>query len=307
MKCIITGGAGFIGSHLADKLIDMGGEVLIIDNLTTGSPDNINKSAEFEEVDICDEGSIKKIFQKFKPEFVFHFAAQINVRNSIEDPTYDARVNILGSLNIIKETINSDSRRLVFASSGGTIYGEPEYRPVKEDHPKVPIAQYGLSKSTIEEYLRIFKEQTGLSYISLRYANIYGPRQNPKGEAGVFAIFATQILRDERPVIFGDGTATRDYLYVDDAVDAAIKCLEGVEDGAYNIGSGIEVSTNEVYEVLADALDYEEKPGRGDYRPGEIYKISLDTELAEKEMGFKATVPLEEGVKRLVEYYKAKK
>jgi UDP-glucose 4-epimerase len=304
LKCIITGGAGFIGSHLVDKIIDMGGEVAIIDNLITGSEKNINKNATFYNEDICNTKRLNEIFNDFQPDFVFHFAAQINVRKSMENPRYDAEVNILGSLNIIKETLNCNAKRLIFASSGGTIYGEPEYRPVKEEHPKVPIAQYGLSKYTIEEYLRIFKKQRDLSYIALRYANIYGPRQNPKGQAGVFAIFATQMLSGEKPVIFGDGTATRDYVYVDDAVDSAIKCISDVKDGSYNIGTEVEVSTNEVYEFLAEEIGFSEKPDRGEYRPGEIYRISLDSTLAKKELNFIPKISLQKGVKKLIEHYK---
>ena len=234
MRILLTGGAGFIGSWVCDYLIREGHEIMIVDNLSTGLVSNVPENAEFFECDIRNKEALQKLFSEFKPDYVDHHAAQINVRASVDDPSYDAEVNILGTLNLLELSRMHDVKKFIFASSGGAIYGEPESLPADENTQPAPISPYGISKYSIEKYLYYYSRIYGLDYVCLRYANVYGPRQNPEGEAGVISIFCTKILNDEPCLIYGDGTQTRDYVFVTDVADANLKAINGPA-GIYNI------------------------------------------------------------------------
>ncbi|MFH1287266.1 MAG: NAD-dependent epimerase/dehydratase family protein [bacterium] len=304
-KILVTGGAGFIGSNLADRLIAEGHDVVIVDNLSTGFRENINKKAKFYEIDIRDK-KIAEIFAKEKPDFVNHHAAQVDVRKSLEDPAYDADVNILGSLNILENCRKYNVRKIIYVSTAGAIYGEPEYLPVNEKHPVNPISHYGVSKHTVEHYLFLYNYLYKLNFTVLRYPNVYGPRQSPRGEAGVNAIFIRKMLRGETPVIYGDGEQLRDYIYVDDIVEANIFALTKGDKGFYNIGSGIGVSVNQIYSTLQKIIGFSEKPKYAAARPGEINKIFIDGSLARKELEWYPKVFFEEGLRKTVDKFSNK-
>jgi UDP-glucose 4-epimerase len=306
-KILVTGGAGFIGSHLVDALIERGHKVVVIDNLSTGKKENINKKAKFYKIDICSP-KIGEIFKKEKPEIVFHFAAQINVRKSVENPLFDAKVNILGSLNVIQNflklrTSNFQLPKIIFASTGGAIYGETKKIPTPENHPANPISPYGIAKLTVENYLRFYKENFGLKFISLRFSNVYGPRQDPKGEAGVVAIFIDKLLKKERPTIFGDGNQTRDFIFVEDAVSACLKAMEYKgEKEIFNIGTGIETSINELYEIISKLLRTKIKPKYAPEKPGDLKRSCLDISLAKRELKWRPKYNLEKGLRETIKF-----
>jgi UDP-glucose 4-epimerase len=303
LKILVTGGAGFIGSNLVDALLQEGHEVVVVDNLSTGFKQNINPRAKFYQADLCDK-ALASIFEKEKPDIVNHHAAQVDVRKSSEDPIADAGSNILGSLNLISNCLRFGAKRIIYASTGGAIYGEPQYLPADENHPVNPISQYGVSKHTVEHYLHLYSITDGLEYVILRYANVYGPRQNPFGEAGVVAIFAVQMLTGKRPTIFGPGDKTRDYTHVSDVVRANIIALNHRTNGIYNIGTGVETKDQEIFDTLASVLGYKEPPVYAPLRKGEVYRISLDCSKAKKELGWSARISLREGITRTAEYYK---
>jgi UDP-glucose 4-epimerase len=303
MKVLVTGGAGFIGSHLVDSLIKRGHQVVVVDNLSTGRPENINPAATFYRVDICSP-ELERIFEKENPELVNHQAAQTVIQKSREDPVFDAKQNILGSLNLIMQCLRFRVKKIVYASSAG-IYGEPEYCPVAENHPVHPISYYGISKLTVEHYLRVVHLEQKLSYITLRYSNVYGPRQNPKGEAGVVAIFTGQMLQGERPTIFGKGDKTRDYFHVSDVVWANLLAMEKGENGTYNIGTGVETADQEIFDLLAELTAYRGSPRYAPVRKGEIHRICLDWSKAQKELGWQPRFSLREGLAETVNYYRS--
>ncbi|NOX98120.1 MAG: NAD-dependent epimerase/dehydratase family protein, partial [Nitrospirae bacterium] len=268
-KILVTGGAGFIGSNLVDRLIKEGHEVVIVDDLSTGLERNLNPEAKFYKMDIREE-KLAEVFATEKPDFVSHHAAQMDVRRSVREPMFDAAVNILGSLNIIENCRKHKVKKIIYISTGGAVYGEPDYLPVDEKHPIEPECQYGISKHTVEHYLHLYKLTYGLNYTVLRYPNVYGPRQNPHGEAGVNAIFIGKMLKNEVPTIFGDGKQLRDYVYVDDVVKANLLSLERGEGQIYNIGSGIGTSVNKIYQTLQGILGFQEAPKYASSRTGEI-------------------------------------
>lgn len=303
MKILVTGGAGFIGSNLIDALISLGHDVVVIDNLSSGLRRNLNSKATFYEIDIRDK-KLSEVFEREKPDIVDHHAAQIDVRKSGEDPVADAEANILGSLNLITNCIRFGVKRVVYASTGGAIYGNPQYLPADENHPINPISQYGVSKHTVEHYLHLYSLIHGLEYVALRYSNVYGPRQNPYGEAGVVAIFAIQMLTGKQPTIFGPGDKTRDYAHVSDIVKANIVALEKGKNAIYNIGTGIETSDQEIFDTLASVLGYKGKPIYAPVRKGEVYRISLECSKARKELGWNAKLSLKEGIAQTAEYYR---
>jgi len=305
MKIIVTGGAGFIGSNIVDALIKEGHKVAVVDNLSTGREENVNASAQFFNADITDAEALENVFEDFRPEVIFHAAAQIDVRKSVDAPAFDAETNVIGSVNLFKLAVNYGVRRIVYSSTGGALYGEPKTLPAAEETPIEPLSPYGVSKYCVESYLNYFKRLYGLERVILRYANVYGPRQDPLGEAGVVAIFTGKILKGEKPVIYGDGTQTRDYVYVDDVVRANLIALAGKE-GVYNIGTGIETSVNELVNVFGKVLQAEISPQYTQARKGEVHRISLDGELAKKELGFAPKVSIEEGLKKTIEWYKRK-
>ena len=304
MKILVTGGAGFIGSHIVDALVELGHEVVVVDNLSTGFERNINPNAKFYRLSI-DDNDLAGVIERERPQVVNHQAAQTVVTRSMVEPIFDAEQNILGSLNIITNCLKVGINKIIYASSGGAVYGEPEYRPADENHPVNPRSQYGISKHTVEHYLQVYGREQGLSYTVLRYANVYGPRQNPQGEAGVVAIFAGQMLREEQPTIFGQGDKTRDYTFVSDVVAANTLAMESAKSGIYNIGTGTETSDQEMFDTLAKLLGYKGAPHYAPVRKGEVLRICLDCSKAQKELGWQPRLSLREGLSKTVAYYKS--
>jgi UDP-glucose 4-epimerase len=310
-KILVTGGAGFIGSNIVDALLTNGYEVVVLDNLSTGFHTNINPKVIFYNVDIRDEEKVRWIFELEKPDFVNHHAAQIDVRKSTQEPIFDAQCNILGSLNLIIQSVTTGVKKFIYASTGGAIYGEPQYLPIDENHPINPISQYGISKHTVEHYLYLYSVNYGLRYTVLRYPNVYGPRQNPHGEAGVIAIFTQKMLNNQRPTIFGDGSQTRDYTFVSDIVEANIFALTKGDNAIYNIGTGIEISVQQIFDSLKailakDALNHglsSLEPIYGEERVGEIQHICLDATKAKCELGWIPKTDFHHGLEQTVEYY----
>lgn len=312
-KILVTGGAGFIGSNVVDALLDNGHEVVVLDNLSTGFHGNINPKVIFYNVDICDEEKVRRIFELEKPDFVNHHAAQIDVRRSTREPIFDAQCNILGSLNLIIQSVTAGVKKFIYASTGGAIYGEPQYLPIDENHPINPISQYGISKHTVEHYLYLYSVNYGLRYTVLRYPNVYGPRQNPHGEAGVIAIFTQKMLNNQQPTIFGDGSQTRDYTFVSDIVEANIFTLTKGDNAIYNIGTGIEISVQQIFDSLKATLAKDAKrhglsslePVYGEERVGEIQHIYLDATKAKRELGWIPKTDFHYGLEQTVEYYQS--
>lgn len=302
-KIIVTGGAGFIGSHIADKYIDEGHEVTVIDNLSTGRKKNINPKAKFYHADIRDRG-IEDIFKKDRPEIINHHAAQMDVRKSTENPYFDADVNILGTIGLLEKSVKYGVKKFIFASSGGAIYGEQNVFPASEDHQTFPLSPYGVSKLAGEKYIYYYSTNFGLEYISLRYSNVYGPRQNPEGEAGVIAIFIGKLLRGEQPVVNGDGEQTRDYVYVGDVVDANLRVTMKNVKGGFNIGTEIETSVNTVLSKLIGITGSDLKGVHGPPKKGEQRRSVLECSKAKEMFGWRPEVTLEEGLRRTVDYFR---
>lgn len=316
LRILVTGGAGFIGSHVVDALLAAGHQVVVVDNLSTGKRQNLNPAARFYEMDILSP-DLATVFRREGIEVVNHHAAQIDVRRSVAAPGEDARVNIQGLLNLLENCVRHGVKGFIFASSGGVVYGEPEALPVKEGFPKGPLSPYGVSKLSSEYYLYYFARTHGLPYVALRYGNVYGPRQDPHGEAGVVAIFGQKMLRGEVPVIYGDGEQLRDYVYVADVVRANLLALEKLGNGmspkllghldaaAYNIGTGRGTSVNELFLLLKRVVGYAGEAAYHPPRAGELRKIYLDATKAARELGWKPQVDLEEGLQRTVAYLAA--
>ena len=309
MKILVTGGAGFIGSHLIDRLIQHGHDVVVVDNLVTGYRQNLNPRAKFYEVSLLDS-SLGEIFQREKPDIVSHHAAQNDVRRSNADPVFDAQQNIIGSIRLIQCCIEHRVQKVIYASSGGTVYGEPIYLPVDEAHPITPISPYGISKHTVEHYLFLAYVNAGLNYTILRYANIYGPRQQPGGGAGVVAIFAASMLKGIPPTIFGDGTSTRDYLFVEDAVAANLLALSGGDREIYHVSSGEQVRLNELFcqlkAIIGSSVGCKKiakmVPVYADPRSGEIHRIALSPTKIQGDWGWEPQTSLQDGLAQTVSY-----
>ncbi|MBI4534928.1 MAG: GDP-mannose 4,6-dehydratase [Ignavibacteriae bacterium] len=304
MNILVTGGAGFIGSHVVDEYLKLGHRVSVIDNLSSGLKSNINPAAEFHEVDIRDTSAVGEIMRKQKFDLVNHHAAQMDVRRSVADPMYDAAVNIIGVLSLLECCVRTDVLRFLFASSGGAIYGEQDYFPADEKHATRPISPYGVAKLTTENYLFYYKTVYGLDSVSLRYANIYGPRQNPEGEAGVVAIFTSKMLRGEQPVINGDGRQTRDYVYVGDVVRANVLALECKGFECFNVGTGKETDVNTLFHHIRKFTGSSAMENHGQAKKGEQLRSVLSYEKIERSLGWRPELTLEEGLKRTVEYFK---
>jgi UDP-glucose 4-epimerase len=302
MRILVTGGAGFIGSNVADKFIEEGHEVAVVDNLSTGFRENINPKARFYEVNICDSKAIAEVFEREHPEVVDHHAAQMDVRHSVEDPVFDATTNILGSLNLILASVKHQVRKFIYISTGGAIYGEPEFLPVTENHPINPESQYGVSKHTVEHYLYLYHHQAGLAFTILRYPNVYGPRQNPKGEAGVIAIFIGKMLAGVTPTIFGDGEQIRDYVHVNDIVRANSLALVKGDNGIFNIGSGVGTTVNQLYRLLSNFLSFRPAAHYAAPRTGELQKVYLNAQKAKQHLGWNAEIPVERGLGVTIEW-----
>lgn len=303
MKIIITGGAGFIGSNTVDGLIEAGYKVVVIDNLSTGKKENINNNAVFYQADIRDKG-IKEIFSKEKPDMVIHNAAQISVRLSVDEPVLDADINILGSLNIIEAARINKVKKIIFASSGGTVYGEQKFFPADETHPLNPISPYGVAKLAVENYLYYYYQSFGLEYIALRYANVYGSRQDPLGEAGVVAIFSKKILEGKAPIINGDGKQTRDYVYVGDVVEANLKALNSDFVGSLNIGTGIESKVLDLFKFLKETAVTDIEKIHGPAKKGEQRRSVLSYDKAKDIIGWVPKVKLGEGLSKTYHWFR---
>ncbi len=302
MRILVTGGAGFIGSNVADGFIAGGHEVAVLDNLSTGLRENIPEAARFYDADIRDADGLRRVFDDFHPAAIVHHAAQMDVRRSLIDPVFDGDTNILGSLKLILESVRCKVKRFVYVSTGGAVYGEPAELPVPETHPINPECAYGISKHTVEHYLELYRILSGLPYVILRYPNVYGPRQNPHGEAGVNAIFIGLMLEGKTPTIFGDGEAVRDYVYVADVVDANLRALTRGDNQIMNIGSGVGTSVNQIYDKLCEIFDFHEPAIHAPARLGEIQKVYLDARKAERLIGWKPKVSFDEGLRRTVEW-----
>ena len=300
MNVLVTGGAGFIGSHIVDRLIAEGHTVAVVDVLATGTRANLNPEAALYEIDIRSP-ALAAAFEAARPEAVFHIAAHASVSESVRDPMHDAEVNVLGTLNVLQQCVAYGVGRIVFSSTGGALYGEPEHLPADEEHPVRPLSPYGASKDAAEAYVRTLCSLSGIRYTILRYGNVYGPRQDPFGEAGVVAIFASAMMQGRRPVIFGDGSHERDYVYVDDVVQANVLALARDEDGVFNIGTGQGATVAQVFDALAGATDFGGSPEHAAERPGDVHRIYLDVRRAERELGWRAAVPLGEGIRRTVD------
>jgi UDP-glucose 4-epimerase len=305
MRALVTGGAGFIGSNVVDALVARGDDVTVIDDLSTGKRENlddaIGNGAQLVEADIRDAQAVREIAERAKPEAVFHLAAQIDVRKSTADPAFDARINVEGTINVLEAARAAGAQRFVNTSTGGAIYGEGQILPAPEDHPVAPEAPYGLSKFCAENYCEIFRRMYDLSAVSLRYGNVYGPRQDPLGEAGVIAIFCGRALAGENPTVFGDGLQTRDYIYVGDVVDANLAAAERDVTGAINIGTGVQTNVLELADALRPMANGAFEPEHAPARLGEVNHIALDASRARAELGWESRVGLDEGLRRTFE------
>lgn len=311
MKIIVTGGAGFIGSNIVDRLLEDGHQVEVIDNFYSGREENLVTAEQkhpsnltVHEMDIRDN-QINELFQISRPDCVMHLAAQIDVRKSVSDPVFDADVNITGSLNILEASVAAGVKRFIFTSSGGAVYAEPQYLPVDEKHAKQPLSPYGISKKAIVDYLTFYHDHHKLAAISLAPGNVYGPRQDPFGEAGVVAIFTGKMLASETPTINGDGEQVRDYIYVDDVADAYLTAMSSDVTGFFNIGTGAGSSVNDLFKELAAITGFTKQPAYGPAKPGEMRRIYLNCELAARELGWKAKTGFRQGLQETVEYFRA--
>jgi len=303
MKILVTGGAGFIGSHLVDRLVQEGYEVAVADNLSTGKRKHINRAARFYRLDIQGRW-LERVFRKERPTVLMHLAAQMDVRRSVADPTYDAQVNILGTLNVLAQAVAHGTRKVIFASSGGAIYGEQDLFPAPESHPTRPMSPYGISKLCGEHYLFYYQQVSGIQAVSLRFANVYGPRQDPGGEAGVVSIFTQKLLHNEQPIINGNGRQTRDFIFVDDVVEAHLAVMGREVQGTFNVGTGEETSVNELFRILAGLTNPQCKELHGPAKKGEQMRSVVDSGKLRRELGWEPKVSLQEGLSRTVEFFR---
>ena len=301
MKIVVTGGAGFIASHVVDAYLDGGHEVHIIDDFSTGQNVNVNSQATLHQVDIA-EKEAARLIEQIKPDVLSHHAAQMDVRHSVADPTFDARVNILGFINLLETGKNSGVKKVIFASSGGAVYGEQKVFPAPESHDTEPASPYGVSKRAGELYLSYYHQAFGLPYIALRYANVYGPRQSAKGEAGVVAIFLSALLAGKTPVINGDGRQTRDYVYVGDVVAANVAALQSSFIGPINIGTGVETDVVTIYQHLRQAVGSPIEAQHGPPKAGEQRRSCLDAGCAAQILGWRPQMTLKDGLWHTVDY-----
>ena len=302
MKIFVTGGAGFIGSHITDSLVEGGHKVSVIDDLSTGKRSHIHPKAKFYHLDIRDK-RLNEVFSQERPNIVCHHAAQINVRKSVEDPIFDANINILGTLHLLKLSLTHGVKKIIFASTGGAIYGEQDYFPADENHPTRPLSPYGVTKLAVENYLYYYQQVYGLDYVILRYANVYGPRQDPYGEAGVVAIFAESMLSGKTPIINGDGKQTRDFVNVSDVAAANVAALNFTGSNIFNIGTGIETSINELFQQIKKFTKAKIKENHGSAKKGEQIRSVITPQKAINTLNWTPQISLADGLKKTVEYF----
>lgn len=305
MRILVTGGAGFVGSHVVDAYVAAGHEVAVLDNFTTGNEANLNQAVAAHRVDLRDQTAVEMVVASFRPEIVNHHAAQADVPKSVADPAYDAQVNIIGGVNLLKACVNHAVKKVIFISTGGALYGEPDVVPADEDHPVRPLSPYGTSKFSFEQYLGTFKRTFGLEFTVLRYANIYGPRQDFLAEEGrVVSVFATRMLARRPVTIDGDGEQARDMLHVTDAASANIAALERGDGGIFHVSTGTPVTVNQLFRRLASLTDYTSAPHFGPSRKGDVFRIALDNTRARRDLGWEPRVSLEEGLRVTVDYFR---
>lgn len=305
MKILITGGAGFIGSHVADSYVSVGHKVGIIDDLSTGIKENINRKVEFWKGNIVDGNFVDKVIGDFKPDVLNHHAAHIHVGRSVDDPKFDATINILGTINLMQSLVKAGScKKVIFASTGGAMYGNKQ-TPFNEEMMPAPLSPYGVSKRSAELYLGFYHAQYGIPFVALRYANVYGPRQNPHGEAGVVSIFSKKILEKKQPVINGDGLQTRDYVFVEDVAAANVLALDASEPGAFNIGTSVETDVNSIFKLVNKNFGTGWKQVHGPARAGEQTTSSLSYQKAKQVLSWQPKIKLSQGIKKTVEWFKS--
>jgi UDP-glucose 4-epimerase len=305
MKVLITGGCGFIGSHVQDHYIEKGYDLVVVDNLASGKIEHLNPRAKFYKADIRDKDKLEEIFHKERPDIVNHHAAQISVIHSTRNPQEDADINILGTINLLELSVKYQVKKFLFSSSGGAIYGDPIYLPCDERHPVEPLSPYGISKYAGEMYIRYYHKNFGLNYVILRYGNVYGPRQDPYGEAGVIAIFGKNMLEDKECYIFGDGNQERDFVFVKDVARANLLLTEidNLKEKEFNIGTGKGTSVNKLFEVMKTLTGYKKDPVYKEPRKGEVYRIYLNIDRISR-LGWSPMVTLEEGIRETIESLK---
>jgi len=305
VRILVTGGAGFIGSHVVDGFLGAGHEVAVVDNLSTGDRANLNPAVKLYNFDIRDDG-LGQVFEEFKPEVVDHHAAQANVPASLQDPVYDASVNVLGGLNLLKHAAQHGVRKFIYISSGGAMYGEPDPAslPVSESAPIRPLSPYGASKQALEAWLGVYQRTFGMDYTVLRYANIYGPRQGIREEGAVVAVFATRMARDEAVTIDGTGQQTRDFVYVGDCVIANVAALERGSGGSFNIGTGTETSIRNIFDLMAEVSGFTRQPNFGPARKGDVMRIVLNPARAQEHLGWRAEMPLFDGLAKTYQFFR---
>jgi len=308
LKAVVTGGAGFIGSNLVDRLVDEGYDVLVLDDLSSGSLGNLKAArkrgnVKIHQIDIA-ENDVVGLVRSYGPDIVFHLAAQIDVRRSVADPVFDAKVNVIGTINMLEAARHADVRRFVFSSSGGATFGDTFNIPTPETQKRRPEAPYGVSKYVVEEYFRYYNDTYGLDYMSLGFANVFGPRQDPYGEAGVVAIFAGNLLAGRTPTIFGDGTQTRDFVFVEDVADALVRAAHTGGSRYLNIGTGFETSVLKLYDLVVEATGADVAPIMAPGRPGEQLRSCLDASAAREHLGWEAWTPIEEGIAQTVDWFR---
>ncbi len=305
MKILVSGGAGFIGSNLVDALIEKNHEVSVVDNLSTGNRDNVNEQAKFFEEDITNANKLGKIFSETKPEVIFHLAAQASVIVSAKDPAFDIETNVIGTVNLLMAAKKYKVKKFIFSSTGGAIYGDKAERPTTEMAEADPVSPYGIDKMFAEKFIKYFSGE-GLQSVILRYANVFGPRQNPKGEAGIVAIFTDCMIRDERLDVFGDGTHTRDFVYVTDVVAANLMAMDSDVCDTFNIGTGCETSVNEIVKILQELSGSKSEIVHIDYKAKEQEHSSLDASKIKESLGWEPKVTLKDGLQKTIEWFKEK-